>query len=932
MRHFSNDNVLARLGTALVAASFLLTPVSPARAEAGDEAVPNRVAADLSRLPVRFEPNLGQTSDEVRFLSRGSGYAFFITPEEVVLALRKGVSEAKADATPAERAAAQSLGAVLRMTFAGGAAPTSIEGVDELPGVSNYFVGPEARWRTGVPGFEKVRAAGVYPGIDVVYYGNGRQIEYDFVVAPGADPRRIAVKFDGADRIELGEDGALRIHTPSGIVTQSAPVLYQDGSAAKRQVDGRYVLGADNTVAFEVSDYDASRELVIDPVLSYSTYLGGGDNDIAEDIRVDGAGNAYIVGQTASTNFPTRTPIETDVDNNGTDVFVTKLAATGNALVYSTYLGGGDVDLGTSIDVDGSGAAYVTGSTASTNFPTTAGAIETDTGNAGTDAFLAKLSPAGTALAYSTYLGGAGEDFGTAVVVSGSGEAYVTGHTTSTDFPTVSPLQTDAGDSNADVFVTRVNAAGSAILFSTYLSGNGDDAGFGIDLGATGDVFVTGQTSSTNFVTLNPIQTNGDDTAYDAFVTRINAANTGLVYSTYLGGSGNDFARDIVVDAAGTAYLTGFTASTDFPTRLPILIEPGDSANDAFVTAIAPTGAGLTFSTYLGGNGPDAGDAIAIGADGLVVVGTTNSTNFPTEDRIQADFDGANADVFVTRLNLTATDVLFSTYLGGSENDFGTGVDLDRSGNIYVTGYTGSTNFPTQGPLQGDPNDDLLDAFVVRIGTATADLTITKSSNAATIRTGEQVTYTITVTNNGPNAAGDVVVTDALPEGTTFASATATEGTVTGPTVGARGTVTASIGRLEPGESATVTIVANVTAAAGASVTNTAVVVTSALDANVSNNTSSAAITVGAAIVPPDVQAVTRLKDPFRLRLTGTNFQPGVQVFIGTDTTPWPSVRYVSTTTLVLKGQLKPRFPRGVPVTITVRNPDGGEDAIVYTR
>ncbi|HEX8119032.1 MAG TPA: SBBP repeat-containing protein, partial [Pyrinomonadaceae bacterium] len=505
---------------------------------------------NYGRVALGFEANRGQTENSVDFIARGAGYALFLKSSEAVFVLKN------------QKAASQPK--VLRMKLVGSDASATAVGADELEGKTNYLVGDDpSQWRTGVPTYGRVRYAGVYEGVDLVYYGNQRQLEYDFRVAPGADPRALGLKFEGADKVELDANGDLLLKLGEEVVRQPKPFAYQETAGARREVEAAYAVGADGLVRFAVGGYDPARALVIDPVLVYSTFLGGSEGDNAIAVAVDSAGNAYVAGATGSVNFPTVGPVQPAKAGN-VDAFVTKLNAAGTAVVYSTYIGGGDEDRALGVAVDSAGSAYVTGLTISDNFPTAAPFKASKTGGA-SDAFVLKLNPAGSGFVYSTYLGGSNSDTGRGIAVDAAGSAYVTGYIASTDFPTanaVQPTKVGVGD---DAFVTKLNPAGSALVYSTYLGGRADDGGGGIAIDTAGSAYVTGLTSSTNFPLLGAIQATNKGAA-DAFVTKLNPAGTALVYSTYLGGVNQDEGLDIAVDSSGNAHITGTTFSPDYPT------------------------------------------------------------------------------------------------------------------------------------------------------------------------------------------------------------------------------------------------------------------------------------------------------------------------------------------------------------------------------
>jgi len=797
-----------RFGAAVAAAAAILAaPVLPS-AETPGSSQPFRLAEAYGQVPLAFEANIGQTDPQVAFLARGAGYALFMTPGEAVLSLRRG-PPAKEPAPPnRDQASEPSRPAVLRLKCHGANPAPRVSGLEPQPARSNYFIGDDpSRWRTEVPHFGKVRYQEVYPGIDLVYYGRQRQLEFDFVVQPGADPRQIGLDFEGADRIETDAQGDLIVHIEGDVLRQHKPVVYQERNGERQAVAGAYVVETERRVAFRLGDYDPSLPLVIDPVLVYSTYVGGSGSESGSGITVDGAGSAYVTGCTDSADFPTQDPHQTY--QGAGDAFVTKLSPDGGSLVYSTFLGGGGGDCGRSISVDGEGGAYVAGDTTSTDFPTQ-DPYQTDQG--GQDAFVTKLSPSGSALVYSTYLGGSGTDFGSDTKVDGEGSAYVTGGTDSMDFPTQGPYQTDQG--GRDAFVTKLSPSGGSLVYSTYLGGSGDDGGNGIAVDGVGSAYVTGGTSSTDFPTQGPYQT--DQGGQDVFVTKLATNGSSLVYSTYLGGNGPwEVGTGLAVDGAGSAYVTGHTDSTDFPTLGPSQTYQG--AGDVFVTKLAANGDSLLYSTYLGGSGADYGSGIAVdGAGSAYVTGDTLSTDFPAQDSYQTDQGGG--DAFVTKLAPSGGAFLYSTYLGGSLMDRGKGIAVDGAGSAYATGYTLSTDYPTRDPYQTDQGGQ--DAFVTKLAVV-ADVSITKTDGATTEVSGTPVTYAIVATNAGPSNAPSVTVADDFPGVCTGATWTCAGGGG-GTCLGSGSGNISDVANLPAGGSATYTATCTISASATGSLTNTA--------------------------------------------------------------------------------------------------------------
>ena len=711
------------------------------------------VQSVYGKLPLSFEANHGQWGTPVQFVTRGHGHTLFMTPNQAVLDLQTGTVKEQRQATDAAQHKPLSSPApishsIVRMTFDGADPQATVVGLDQLPGIVNYFIGDDpSKWHTNIPTYQKVAYHNLYPGIDLVYYGNQGHLEYDLIVAPRADPTQITLAFDGAEQIAVDAQGDLVLTLASTEVGEGMaptlrlhkPVVYQrDERGAKHLLAGAYVLRASTTAAldpretpqivFQVASYDVNKPLIIDPVLSWATYLGGSDSDGGHNIAVDTAGDVYVTGVTSSSDFPgtSGSPIQNMYGGFHFDAFVTKLNASGTTILYSTYLGGSGNDEGFGIAVDAAGNAYVTGLTESLAFPGTAGSRIQSTIGGGHDGFVTKLNTTGTALLYSTYLGGSGADEGNGIAVDVAGNAYVTGLTESLDFSGTagSRIQSMIGGS-FDAFVTKLNASGTTILYSTYLGGSNSDRGFGIAVDPKGQAYVTGETGSPAFpgTVGSPVQSTYGGGDRDAFVTKLNASGTAILYATYLGGSGDDQGFGIAVDAAGNAYVTGETGSPAFPGTVgsPVQSTYGGGDRDAFVTKINATGRAILYATYLGGNGGDRGFGIAVDAAGnAYVTGETESPSFPgTAGSPLQNTIGGGHDGFVTKLNTTGTALLYSTYLGGNSADGGVGIAVDAAGNAYVTGFTGSSNFPG---TEGNPIQHALggigDAFVAKITTS----------------------------------------------------------------------------------------------------------------------------------------------------------------------------------------------------------------------
>jgi hypothetical protein len=652
-----------------------------------------QIVESYSKLPLAFEANDGQADRRVTFLARGKGYTLFLTREEAVMVLRAreeergssgssrsfgsaGAEPSVSDQTRQTRETKQTRQTVLRMRLEGSNPSPLASGLEPLPGIVNYFIGNDPKkWRTNIPTYEKVEYKNIYSGIDLVYYGNQGKLEYDFVVSPGSDPNQIKLAFQGAGTLKTDADGHLVLAINGGEVRQLKPHVYQVVEGKRVEIAAAYILEplspsplpagervgvrgeslSTRAVGFGIAAYDANKPLIIDPVLSYATYLGGSSADLGSDIAVDAAGSAYVTGVTVSADFPTTLGAFDTTFNGGDEAFVTKLNPTGSALVFSTYLGGSRTDQGAGIAVDATSQAYVTGVTVSFDFPTTLGAFDTtfNAGNDANDAFVTKLNPAGSALVYSTYLGGSNADLGGDIAVDATGDAYVTGTTNSANFPTTLGTFDTTFNGVDDAFVTKLNPTGSALVYATYLGGSSTDFGFGIAVDTTEQAYVTGETVSTNFpVTAGAFQTGFGRGFDDAFVTKLNPAGSALVFSTYLGGSNADLGFDIAVDATDQAYVTGRTESANFPTTLGAFDTTFNGGNDAFVTKLNPAGSALIFSTYLGGSGQDQGSSIAVDATGQAyLMGTTNSANFPTTlGAFDTTFNAGN-DAFVAKIS-----------------------------------------------------------------------------------------------------------------------------------------------------------------------------------------------------------------------------------------------------------------------------------------
>lgn len=712
-------------------------------------------------MPLSFEVNRGQTDPQVKFLSRGDGYVLFLTSAEAVLAVSKdqeaGVMTRSASPsrafqlTPSSHAR-NSHQTELRIKLVGANPAAPASGMAELPGKSNYFLGRDPKgWHTNVPNYARVEYRSVYPGIDIIYSGNGRQLEYDFIIAPGADPRAITLDFAGADKIEIDRQGDLLLRVGRDVILQRRPHVYQEVGGVRRTVAGEYALKGNRQVAFRVGAYDATKPLVIDPVLViYSTLLAGSGPDEGMSVAVDSAGSAYVTGATSSLDFP-GTPGALQTARGGNDVFVAKLNAAGSGLVYSSYFGGSGDDTGFGVAVGFAGSAYVTGATNSSDFPTTARAHQNALSGS-SDAFVAILNAAGSRLLYSTYFGGGNHEESYGIAVDRSRNVYVTGVTASTNFPTTAGAFQTALGGPLDAFVTKLNpAAYVSLIYSTYLGGAGPDIGFGVAADKAGDAYVTGTTESPNF----PATTGASQTIYggagDAFVTKLNASGTAQLFSTFAGGGSLDIGFGIAADSAGSAYVTGATGSADFPVTAGGTSPIKSEGDDAFVIKLNAAGSSADYSRFIGGDKNDVGLSVAVDAAGnAYITGSTDSSDFPTVGGASQTAPGGGTDTFVSELNPSGTELLYSTYLGGSGDDSGFGVAVDLAGSAYVTGATSSSNFPaTTGAFQTGAGGGR-DGFVAKLAISGSGSPGFFHFSNATYGVGEgDGKATITVTRSG---------------------------------------------------------------------------------------------------------------------------------------------------------------------------------------
>lgn len=726
---------------------------------------------NLINSPLTFIPNKGQVDPKAKYYFRGSSFGFYFTTESVLMTFIKNSFSDNHDAKN---------GLALALHFINSNPDVIIEGTCKTSGKVNYFRGKDqSKWITDLPLYEKIIYKDLWSGIDLVFYSKDNALKYDFMLKPGSSVEDIKLSYRGSNAISLDDKGNLQIHNDLGVLIDTKPISYQEIEGKRIMLESRFDIEKskddEDYFGFNILDnYNPNHSLVIDPGLVFSTFLGAvvqnasSNEDNKLGITVDKAGNVYVCGGSISPSFPVTLGAfqETfsSIDGSDTTGYVTKLKADGSGLIYSTFLGGSNSDESRGIAIDSMGNAYVTGETSSPDFPVTLGAFQEDFPSlSGSSAFLTKLNPDGSQLIYSTFLGGSDDDEGTAIDLDSKGNAYVTGETSSPDFPTTQgafqesipsrddsvdpPDEDDTGqiqqslDSSA--FVTKLNFEGSDLVYSTFLGGSRDDEGLSIAVDDKGNAFVSGETTSPDFpVTLGAFQEEfpspitGNDSG---FVTKLNPDGSSLVYSTFLGGSDDDEANSIAIDKLGSAYVAGETTSIDFPVTSGAFQEefrafevPGEAG---FVTKLTPDGSGLIYSTYLSGFGSIDADSevqgIAVDDMGnAYVAGFSANPDFPvTLGAFQEEFQGSRvgrnfADAFVAKLSPNGSILFYSTFLGGSENDFARDIAIDQEGNIYVIGYTTSSNFPiTLGAFEenftGMPGDNpfssFFDTFVAKI-------------------------------------------------------------------------------------------------------------------------------------------------------------------------------------------------------------------------
>jgi hypothetical protein len=681
----------------------------------------------LEKLPLRFEPNTGQLDRRVQFHSSAPGYSLFLTGNEAVLSLASSRR-------------------TLRLSIVGAAAGKG-EGLDPLRVRSSYFLGNDrSRWRSDVPSYARVRYANTLPGVDLIYHGNNRRLEYDFVVAPGADPRSIRMRFTGADRVSLDPDGTLVVKAGGSEIRQPKPLVYQESAGRRIVIDGRYVLRARSEVTFAVGSYDRARPLVIDPVLVYSSFLGGSGLDTASGVAIDAAGNIWIGGTTTSTDFPILGFPAQEIKSGLQDVFILKIDPnrTGtDSLVYATYYGGTQNEFLNDLTMDIVGNVYFTGYTDSIDLPVSGPIPQTASGG-GRDIFVAKLETSGgriPELNFSTYLGGADFDIGTGIAVDSSFRIAICGYTASIGYPVSSAPPQVSGQLGWEGVVTLIDTSiggSGGLLFSTYYGGSSTDVPTAIAFDSAGRLLVTGYTFSQNFPLSDKPYKGDPPRGGDGFLVRLNPNKAGfdaIEYSTYFGGSGLDQPFRIAVEPGGAIWVAGVTMSADFPMAGPSAQRTNAGLGDAFAARFdlsLPRANQLTYSTFFGGSDTDVPYGLALDPSGRVYLsGYTASKDLPMRGSpLSGSFGGGSTDAFLAVIDPRAADgLLYSTYMGGAGSEVAYRVVVDPDGDITTVGYTQSKAFPVTGNGYWGALTGFSDAFVTKLRTCGDTLAPARSCN-----------------------------------------------------------------------------------------------------------------------------------------------------------------------------------------------------------
>ena len=668
---------------------------------------PSETAPFNGTRPLNFEANQGQAAADVRFLLRGSRYTLLLSERNARLSFSQ-----------------QSTRSSLQMTFVGARTPDAITGDNPLPGKVNYLIGNDPkRWHQSVPTFAKVHYRNLYNGIDLTFYGNQQQLEYDFTIAPGADLRTIKLAFSAPSQAlstDFDKNGDLLCRLPNREFRLRKPIFYQaarNAGSPRESVDGQFTKLPSGEIGFAVGAYDRARPLIIDPVVEYSSYLGGSDDEGIFAIQRDTAGNLYMTGEVSSVDFPIAGPVQAKVGGDY-DAFVSKFDPSGTQLIYSTYLGGSKYENGSDLAVDSEGSAYIAGETASDDFPIFQ-ALQPSFGGM-YDAFVARLDPSGSQLIFSTYLGGAGFDTAEGIALGPDNAVYVAGTSRSINFPitdgayqTTCDRRANAPVCSGDGFVTKMDSAGSTLIYSTYLGGSGSDSAYGIAVDPHGTAYISGSTASSDFPAFRPYQARKTG-SNDAFLTRLSPDGKSLIFSTYFGGSGFTSSHGLALDRFHNSYVIGNTNSSDLPTVSPFQSQLRGSY-DGFIAKFDAKGQ-VVYASYLGGSNTDFPFRVAVDAAGsAAVAGFTQSSDFPILNAVQPNFGGGSQDVFVTKVSPDGSTLLYSTYLGGTGDDYAYAVYSDEAGNVWVGGSTTSHDFFTVNAFQGSFAGGPFDAFFTKL-------------------------------------------------------------------------------------------------------------------------------------------------------------------------------------------------------------------------
>lgn len=657
----------------------------------------NQVAGLVSRLPLRFEENRGQWNSEVLFAARtgvAAGHSsLFLTAHGPVL-----VTSARKDAPPRQ----------VEISLVGANPKPAIDALDRLPAHVDYFKGDRSHWHTGISQYARIAYRSMYPGIDVVYHGSQDQLEYDFLLEPGADPRAIRLEFPGADRVSLNPDGDLVVESGATRFLQKRPVLYQEEphTSQRRPVEGRYRLLAGGVAVLDVSHYNRSQPLIIDPVVTYASFLGGSATDEVNAVTTDANGYIYVCGWTDSTDLaPTYNGVQGS-DTGENDAFIAIFDPTQigvPSLRYLTYLGGSSDDAAAAITVDASGNLYVTGTTSSLDFPLAGNSIQTSLALSTSETafnpnlFIVVISQT-NGLVYSTYYGGTGGDFPYGIGLDSSGNIYIGGTTQSTDFPVTANAYAGVLWGGSDVFVLEINTNATSALYASYIGGEDRDDGRGFVVTPDGKVYFAASTLSTEFPLAGRAYQNflsGIENLVVAEMDLTQSGNPSLVYATYLGGSVIEEVRQLAIDSSGNLLLTGWTLSPDFPTTATALRSTYGGSGNAFVARVnpsAPPSGFLLYSTYLGGSGGDVAYGVTSDSSGnLYVAGYTISTDFPvTPDAGESTF-GDGVEGFLVKFNPTVAGsgaLEYGSYFGTTGFHVATGIAVGPDGSMFIGGYT----------------------------------------------------------------------------------------------------------------------------------------------------------------------------------------------------------------------------------------------------